>query len=348
MFTPKRILTICLMAVFLLSVSGLALAKDKNEKRGYLGVMLQDIDSEMAEALELDSKNGILVSNVIADGPAEKAGLEDGDVIIKFQGESLDDYKDLTTALKRTAPGQEVSLVVLRDGKRKSLNVELGEKEENVMVFMTDDGDVHFPNDWHHGSDEANIWYDDDSNVKVMIKGLNDFHEQRGFMGVELDDLNEQMGEFFGVDDGEGALITKVVEDSAAEDAGLRAGDVIIMMDDEDIESSADVHSALAGTKPEETLTVEVIRKGSSKSMELTLGELAEDQVFKHIEVMGGDHDVYFNSPKMWHRNLSKSTPRVEREVIIRNGAQEDLDEMKAELKKMKKELEKMKKEIEK
>ena len=70
-------------------------------------------------------------------------------------------------------------------------------------------------------------------------------------MGVNLDDLNEQMGEYFGVEGGKGALVTEVVEDSPAAKAGLKAGDVIVKLGEKDIDSSAALHKAMADTEPE-------------------------------------------------------------------------------------------------
>ena len=162
-------------------------------------------------------------------------------------------------------------------------------------------------------------------------------------MGVEVDDINEQMGEYFDVKDGEGALISSVTEDSAADEAGLEAGDVIIKIEDENIKSAGDVHKALSGTEPEQKMEILVIRKGKKKTIEITLGEVPENQMFKQIEMIGGDHNIFMKSPKMLHHVLPGEK---DKDLRVIYDDEDDLKEMRNELEKMKKELKEMKKEL--
>jgi len=335
---------ITLMAILLMLATGVAQA---GEKGGYLGVMLQDINTSMAKAMDLDDENGVLINEVVSGSPADEAGLQDGDVIIKFNGKELANHKALTKAVSSSAPGEKVEVVVLRDGKKKTLNVELGEREENTMVFYSDDGDVHFP----HLNEDVFVWQDDshghNEQIKIMIKDLEGMGGDRGFMGVQVEDINEQMGDYFDVKDGEGALVTSVTEDSAAENAGLKAGDVIVKISDEDIESAGDVHKALAGTEPEQKLSIEVIRKGKKKQMDITLGELPEDQMTRHIEMIGGDHNVYMRSPKSLHHGMS-APHQMHKQLKVIYEDEKELKEMREELDKMKMELKEMQKELKK
>ncbi len=98
---------------------------------GYLGVMLQDLSPAMAKALQLGDQSGVLVSDVVDDSPAAKAGLQDGDVIVAFAGKPLSDYDSLTAAVRAAKPGEKVDVTVLRDGKKKTIKVELGEREDD-------------------------------------------------------------------------------------------------------------------------------------------------------------------------------------------------------------------------
>ena len=326
--TAKTPVIFTLMAILLMLAAGLAQAGDKG---GYLGVMLQDINSSMAKAMDLDNEKGVLINEVVDDSPADEAGLQDGDVIIKFNGQELKNHKALTKAVSSSAPGEKVNVVVLRDGKEKTLKVEMGQREDKMMAFFSDDGDVHFP----HDSENVFVWQGDD------LQG------DRGFMGVEVDDISEQMGDYFDVEDGEGALITSVTEDSAAEKAGLKAGDVIVRIGDDEVESAGDVHAALAGTEPEQKLDIQVIRKGKKKSMDITLGEVPESQMIKHLEMIGGDHNIFIKSPKMLHHGM-QAPHQLHKEMRIIHSGDDDLKEMRHELEKMKKELKKMKAELDK
>ena len=338
--TAKKTSIITLMAIFMMLLSTLAQA---GEKSGYLGVILQDINGGMAKAMDLDNDDGVLVSNVVDGSPADEAGLKAGDVIISFQGEDLVDHSALTKAVKSTSPGEKVEVVVLRDGKKKTIKVELGQRKEPTMAFYSDDGDVHFP----HGEDNIFVWSGDDGDkqIEVMIKGMEGLHHERGFMGVEVDDINEQMGKYFDVEDGEGALITSVTEDSAAENAGLEAGDVIVRIGDDEIESASDVHAALAGTEPDQKLEIKVIRKGKNKKMDITLGQVPESQMFEHIEMISNDNSFFISSPKTLHHGMSKPH-QMHKEMRIILEDETELKEMREELEKMKMELKKMQAEM--
>ena len=317
-----------------LMVAGPAVAGDS----GYLGVMLQDLSPAMAKALQLDDQSGVLVSEVVDDSPAAKAGLLDGDVIIAFAGESLADNGALTRAVREAKPGDKVEVTVLRDGQKKTINVELGERQNDFAWFTP-------------GSDD---------DVKVIMKGLHggdgdfEFHslpEDRGWLGVQFDDVSPQLGEYFGVKDGEGVLVTEVVEESPAAKAGLMAGDVIVRMGTTEVEDTGDLREALAGTKAEDKIDVEYVRKGKTQSADVTLAEAPEhENVFPF-----GDHGFHAMAPKMMHRFLAPGGHDVRvmgapdhRVEIIRemDAAGEDLKEMRQELDKMRDELEEMRQEL--
>ena len=86
-----------------------------------------------------------MVNEVVDDSPAEKAGLEDGDVILEFNGKTIADDDDLVKAVRATSPGDNVKVVVLRGGKKKTLEVEIGKQETKNVFFLSEDGDVHAP-----------------------------------------------------------------------------------------------------------------------------------------------------------------------------------------------------------
>ena len=299
---PAAKRTLVLMTSLAL-VIGVATAQ-AGEDKGYLGVMLQDISPSMAKALQLDEETGVMISNVVDESPAAAAGLEDGDVILEFAGQSISGNDDLIKAVRGTSPGDEVKVVVLRGGKKKTLDVEIGEHQDK-NVFIMSEGDVHHaPHFEHFGGKDHHVmvWSDDDDFTWTMGKdmpfGLN---PDRGFLGVHLDNLNGQLGEYFGVEDGKGALVTEVVEDSPAAAAGLKAGDVIVQMGETDVDSPEALHQAMADTEPEQQMAVKVVRRGQTKSLSVTLGDLPEDAISKHIEIIGegDDHWSIHTAPRM-------------------------------------------------
>jgi membrane-associated protease RseP (regulator of RpoE activity) len=353
----KRTLVL-IMGLALLVSAATAVAGDE---KGYLGVVLQDISPSMAKALQIDEKTGVMVNEVVDDSPAARAGLEDGDIILSFNGEKITDYGDLTNAVRKTSPGDEVEVVVLRAGQKRNFDVEVGQHEAKNVFFMSGDGDVHAPHFEHFESDGGNVWVmsDDEDGVTWNVK-KNDFvhSSDRGYMGVHLDDINEQMGEYFGVEGGEGALVTEVVEDSPAAAAGLKAGDVIVRLGGNEIDSPATLHKVIAGTEPEQQMAVEVVRKGEVKSLNLTLGEVPESRFGKHMEFIGqdgGDHFSIHAPPRMMKHFRHHGDDDVKVKVIRRGAPHdedieiyelEEIEEAHQELKMMREELDKMRQEL--
>jgi serine protease Do len=102
--------------------------------RGWLGVSIQEITSELAEALEMEVPKGALISQIIEDSPAEKSGLKEEDVILFFDGEEIFYSSDLPLTVGAIRPGSEVNAMVLRDGKKKTIQVTVGELPKDPAV----------------------------------------------------------------------------------------------------------------------------------------------------------------------------------------------------------------------
>jgi serine protease Do len=342
--------------VLLLSIALLVtvVVAQAGEEKGYLGVKLQELTPSMAKALQMDDDSGVMINEIVDDGPAEKAGLEDGDVILEFDGKTISDNDDLVKAVRRTSPGDNVEVVVLRNGKNKTLKVEIGKHEDKSFTWVSNDDmhDSHFET-YGDGEHKVIIMSGDDDNF-VWSSGGDvsfGFDNDRGYMGVNLDDMNEQMGEYFGVEDGKGALVTEVVEDSPADKAGLKAGDVIVRLGEKEIDSSSALHKAVSDTEPEQQMAVKVMRKGKSKDLSITLGEVPEGSYSKRIEFIGGD-DHHFAAPRMMKHFGHGGDVDVR---VIRRGAphgaveiheMEEIHEAHVEVKEMREELDKMQNEL--
>ena len=169
-------------------------------KRGWLGVLIQEVTDEIAESLDMKTAKGALVSSATADGPAEKAGIKTGDVIIKFNNTEIRDMKELPKVVASTPVGESVPVVILRNGKELTLNVTLGELElaekENLI-----------------GQTSKN-------NAKSKE------YDKLGFSAEELSDQNKTKFKLKDVD--KGLVITSVKDGSSAQQAGLTPGMVIM------------------------------------------------------------------------------------------------------------------------
>ena len=186
-------------------------------KRGWLGVLIQEITQEIADSLGMKSAKGALVSSATEGGPAEKAGVKTGDVILKFNDIEIESMKELPKVVAGTPVGKSVPLVILRNGKELTLNVVLGELElaekENLI------GQAN-----NSGSDSKE-------------------YEKLGFVAEELNSSNKSKFNIKDVD--KGIVITSVKEESPAQAAGIVAGMVIVRVGQVEVNSLSVIDQAL-------------------------------------------------------------------------------------------------------
>jgi len=180
--------------------------------RGWLGVVIQGVTPRIAESLGMDQARGALVANVSSGAPAERAGVQIGDVIIDFGGQRIKESNDLPIIVARTPVGKEVSVVVLRDGKEVKLSVTIGELKE------------------------------EEEEVLASAKG-------KGDLGLTVQRVTPQIADSLGLDRAEGVVITMVEPGSSAEEAGLRRRDVILEIDRKSIRKLSDYQKAITKIK---------------------------------------------------------------------------------------------------
>lgn len=194
-------------------------------RRGWLGVRIQEVTDEIAESLAMDEAMGALVAGVTDDGPAAKAKIEPGDVIVKFDGKDVETMRELPRMVAETAIGTEVDVVVLRKGEEVTLKVTLERLEENEPA-------------------EASASAEEQPEAKPAEKS-----EVLGMVLAELDDaLREQ---FTIEEDVTGVVVTEVKPGSSAEEKRVMAGDVIKEIAQEAVETPADVKAQIDKLKEE-------------------------------------------------------------------------------------------------
>ena len=186
-------------------------------KRGWLGVLIQEISKEIADSLGMKTAKGALVSSATEGGPAEKAGVKTGDVILKFNNIEIKNMKELPKVVAGTPVGESVPLVILRNGNELTLNVKLGELElaekENLIGKTS-------------SKDAKSKQYD-----------------KLGFVAEELNSKNKSKFKLKNID--KGVIITSVKENSSAQDAGLTAGMVIIRVGQIEVNSLKVIDEAI-------------------------------------------------------------------------------------------------------
>jgi serine protease Do len=204
-------------------------------RRGWLGVRIQTVTEELAEGLRLDGTYGALVASVTEGGPAEKAGIEGGDVILKFNGRTVSDMRKLPRMVAETPIGREVDVVVWRKGAEKVVKVVLGELEDEQVAAVTTGPS---------GDQETGEVPD---------------------LGLALGALTPEMRERFGLgDSAKGVVITEVDAEGSGAAKGLKPGDVIVEVDQEEVTNPAEVNERVQKAKDEgyRVVTLLVFRQG--------------------------------------------------------------------------------------
>jgi len=186
--------------------------------KAWIGIYTQTIDKDLQEAFELDSDDGVIIKMVVPESPGEEAGLDQGDIILTINEEKIVNAEHLSDYIANLKPGGEISIDIIRDNKQKEIVLELGKHNDSDSYMKSLDN-------YHRSAPKS---YSRTFNFKP-----NDYFSPASslYLGVNLQTLNEQLGEYFGVKRGNGALITEVIANSPAEKNGLKAGDVIIEID---------------------------------------------------------------------------------------------------------------------
>ena len=213
-------------------------------RRGWLGVSIQDVDAEMAEALGLENPSGALVSDV-PEGPAKEAGILAGDVILNFDGKEVADTRGLVKQVGNSPVGKAVRVIVQRDGKTQTLKVVLARRE------------------------------DAEKSLIVPVVAKPEAIKEEKALGMKLTSLTAEIRKQLRLnDDVTGVAVVTVDEESDAFEKGLRIGDLIAEVGQVAVESPADVAKAVQSAKDagRKSVLFLVRREGNPRFVALSLG----------------------------------------------------------------------------
>jgi serine protease Do len=243
------------------SASRLIVSAD--EGSGWLGVEIGEVTPENAKDLKLSATRGVVIQDVEPSSPAAKAGLKEHDVVLQYDGQTVEGSVQFRRLVRETPAGRTVALVISRDGATQNLSVELADRssyyEKKMQGTMRDFGKpfaLATPNfDFNISSPE--------------IFSMMDMRTP--LLGISAEDLTGQLGSYFGAPNNSGVLIREVRSGTPADKAGLKAGDVIVKVDGKPVAALSELRDQLRDKGDGKTVNLGVLRKGSEMNVPVTI-----------------------------------------------------------------------------
>ncbi|HEY9285578.1 MAG TPA: PDZ domain-containing protein [Pyrinomonadaceae bacterium] len=256
----------------------------------FLGVRTESVTRETLGRYNLSGEpRGVGVREVVADSPAAKAGLQQGDVILRFDGEAVSSPQKLQRLIAEAAPGHAARLTVSRNGSERELTATLAKREGAGAfgIFRTPGGQEfrwddeegrrraeewqRYGREWEQRGEE---WRKRSEELRRQLERMPRGNFAFGFsasrrIGVSTSALTEQLGDYFGVPERKGLLVTSVSENSPAARAGIKAGDVITEVDGERVAAAAELVRAI-NRKEAGEVTLTVVRERNRRSVRVT------------------------------------------------------------------------------
>jgi serine protease Do len=219
---------------------------DMSARSARIGITVQEPDSDDSK----QPKTGLVVEDVVSGGPAEKAGVKEGDGILEFDGDRVRSVRQFTRLVQESAVGHPVPVVLSRNGSRMTVNVtpEGSGFDDDFSFRLLDGARVARPTP------------PPTPRAAPLPPAFDNFFRLSGRrqLGVTLESLDDQLAGYFGVK--EGVLVKSVEKDSAAEKAGLKAGDVLTTVNGRKIYETSDVARAIDRSEEGAEFTIEVMR----------------------------------------------------------------------------------------
>jgi serine protease Do len=204
--------------------------------RGWLGVTVQSLNAELAESFGLDSTHGVLINEIVKNSPADKAGLQRGDIILSYDGQQVDELNDLPRLVAATPVDKSVKLLIVRDKKERTVKVTIGKLDEGEQAFVSSDKE-----------------------------------RGGGVLGMTVVNLTPDLVERFNLEGNQGILITKIDPEGPAAVASLRVGDLIIEADGKEVNSIKDFEEVVGKMPAGKVLRLLIQRKATLLYTTVTL-----------------------------------------------------------------------------
>lgn len=232
----------------------------------YLGIGVKEILGDRARELKLKEEAGVEVTRVDTGSPAEKAGLKAGDAVLEYQGNRVEGAEQFVRFVRETPAGRTVKLKIVRGGSHQTISATIGERQNSVFGMA--------PKDRERVEQEM-------ARVRERLRNMPEVRMpdiphavmgwRSGMLGIDGESVEDQLAEYFGVK--EGVLVRNVAKDLPAMKAGIRAGDVIVRVEDNKVRAPRDITSAIRSAKNRKPLKVTLFRQKSEMTVDVQLDD---------------------------------------------------------------------------
>lgn len=230
----------------------------------YLGIGVKEIIGERAKELKLKEEAGVEVTRVDAGSPAEKAGLKAGDAVLEYQGNRVEGTEQFVRFVRETPAGRVVKLKIVRGGASQNLTATIGERQNSIVGMSPKDRE---------------LVERDMARMRERLKSMPEVRMpdiphavmgwRSGMLGIDGESIEGQLADYFGAKDG--VLVRNVAKDMPAAKAGIKAGDIVLKVEENKVRSPRDITSAIRTAKNRKPLKVTVLRQKAEMTLDVTL-----------------------------------------------------------------------------
>jgi len=233
--------------------------------RSFLGVGVVEVTAQRAKELKLKEERGVEITRVEENSPAAKAGLKVGDVVLEYNGQKVEGTEQFIRLVRETPVGRQVKLLVSRDGVTQTVTVTMGARTfERLFTYP--------------GANAENVQRQMEQ-LQRQLEKLRDLHlpempkpffgYRTSALGVVVEELEPQLAEYFGVKNG--VLVRAVMNHSPAEQAGLKAGDVIVKIDSQTVTNPRELAKAIDSARSQDATRLTIVRRGKEITLSVSL-----------------------------------------------------------------------------
>ncbi|MGC2182359.1 MAG: PDZ domain-containing protein [Terriglobales bacterium] len=311
----------------------------------YLGVDTRDVTADRLADLKLKEEHGVEVTLVDQDAPAGKAGIKEHDVILTLNGNQVESVEQLRRMIREIPPGRTVNLGISRAGQLMTLKTQLADRRQTFALARPGSAiTFSMPAIPAMPAMPVVAPFAPEMDMPVSIVVVHSSARS----GLMVENITPQLGDYFGAKNGKGVLVRSVEKGSRAEQAGFRAGDVIVKVNGESISDSGDFTHAIRGRKGN-TVTVSIIRERKEQNLTLTVPDRSQSKVLdmdESLEAPDIDAETVIDLSAV-QSEMAHLKPEIEAAVrVIRPSVEAAAQELRKHEKELRQEMRELEREF--